>query len=105
MITRTNAPVPTSSRDAGDGGINDLSDENVVYRAVRQWTETVPLGMIQAPCGHCPMFEFCQDDGPVNPVECQYLEGWIDGTMGGYIGERIKGDEEEDEKGDEAMEV
>lgn len=75
-----------------------MSDENVVYRAVRQWAESVPLGIIQAPCGKCPMFEFCQDDGPVNPVGCEYLEGWIEGSKGGFEGEIHRdGDDTEDE--------
>ncbi|KZP08873.1 hypothetical protein FIBSPDRAFT_874126 [Athelia psychrophila] len=46
-----------------------------VYRAVRQ--ERVALGWSQAPCGGCPVFEFCKDKGPVNPRECTYYEDWL----------------------------
>ncbi|KAN0094666.1 RNA polymerase Rpc34 subunit domain containing protein [Tylopilus felleus] len=45
-----------------------------VYRAVRQ--ERVALGWSQAPCGRCPVFDFCQDKGPTNPQQCVYYEEW-----------------------------
>jgi len=46
-----------------------------VYRAIRQ--ERVALGWSQAPCGRCPVFDFCKEKGPVNPTECTYYEGWL----------------------------
>lgn len=46
-----------------------------VYRTIRQ--ERVALGWSQAPCGKCPVFDFCKDKGPVNPEECTYFEGWL----------------------------
>ncbi|KAG9307967.1 RNA polymerase Rpc34 subunit-domain-containing protein [Chiua virens] len=45
-----------------------------VYRAIRQ--ERVALGWSQAPCGRCPVFDFCHDKGPTNPQECIYYEEW-----------------------------
>ncbi|KAF7982819.1 hypothetical protein HWV62_25759 [Athelia sp. TMB] len=57
----------------------DLDDDDFggsyVYRAVRQ--ERVALGWSQAPCGGCPVFEFCKDKGPVNPQECHYYGEWL----------------------------
>ncbi|KAJ1301011.1 hypothetical protein OPQ81_003434 [Rhizoctonia solani] len=46
-----------------------------VYRAIRP--ERVALGWSQSPCGACPQFDFCHDDGPVNPRECQYYSTWL----------------------------
>ncbi|KAG2057103.1 hypothetical protein BDR06DRAFT_952220 [Suillus hirtellus] len=46
-----------------------------VYRAIRQ--ERVALGWSQAPCGRCPVFDFCRDKGPTNPQECVYYEEWL----------------------------
>ncbi|CUA71872.1 DNA-directed RNA polymerase III subunit C34 [Rhizoctonia solani] len=46
-----------------------------VYRAIRP--ERVALGWSQSPCGACPQFDFCHDDGPVNARECQYYSSWL----------------------------
>ncbi|KAI6044092.1 RNA polymerase Rpc34 subunit-domain-containing protein, partial [Pisolithus marmoratus] len=57
----------------------DLRDEfsggAFVYRAIRQ--ERVVVGWSQAPCGRCPVFDFCRDKGPTNPRECVYYEDWL----------------------------
>lgn len=53
------------------GGIGSTN----VYRAVRQ--ERVSLGWSQAPCGRCPVFDFCHEGGPVNPKECTYYGDWL----------------------------
>lgn len=34
-------------------------------------------GLMDAPCGACPVFEFCKAGGPVNPRECVYYEEWM----------------------------
>jgi DNA-directed RNA polymerase III subunit RPC6 len=60
----------------------DLSDQAVVYRAVRRLA--IPLGQNQASCGTCPQFNFCEQDGPVNPDGCQYITDWLAGTAGGW---------------------
>jgi DNA-directed RNA polymerase III subunit RPC6 len=66
-------------------GLHFIEDESFssayVYRAVRQ--ERVALGWSQAPCGKCPVFDFCKDKGPVNPQECAYFEGWLEGRVAG----------------------
>jgi DNA-directed RNA polymerase III subunit RPC6 len=46
-----------------------------VYRAVRQ--ERVALGWSQAPCGSCPVFDFCKEGGPVGPSGCEYYGEWL----------------------------
>ncbi|KAH9962126.1 RNA polymerase Rpc34 subunit-domain-containing protein [Russula dissimulans] len=46
-----------------------------VYRAVRQ--ERVTLGWSEAPCGSCPVFDFCKEGGPVGPTGCEYYGEWL----------------------------
>jgi DNA-directed RNA polymerase III subunit RPC6 len=46
-----------------------------LYRAVRQ--ERVALGWSEAPCGSCPVFDFCKEGGPVGPSGCEYYGEWL----------------------------
>lgn len=76
-----------------------------VYRAVRP--HSVKVGWTETPCGHCPVFDFCDDTGPVNAETCQYYggkhdelgrkltNGWIDTIA----------DNEDDEDGDDEDDV
>ncbi|KAI6011129.1 RNA polymerase Rpc34 subunit-domain-containing protein [Pisolithus marmoratus] len=66
-VKRQKSPSP-HLRDEFSGG-------SFVYRAIRQ--ERVVLGWSQAPCGRCPVFDFCRDKGPTNPRECVYYEDWL----------------------------
>lgn len=66
----------------GKPTLNDLSDQAVLYRATRRLQ--ISLGQMQAPCGSCPQFSFCEEDGPVNPVGCTYFSDWLAGTNGGW---------------------
>lgn len=34
-------------------------------------------GLTEAPCGRCPAFEICEDDGPVNARTCVYFQDWL----------------------------
>lgn len=31
----------------------------------------------EAPCGRCPVFDICEEGGPVAPSSCQYLQEWL----------------------------
>ncbi|KAF4974381.1 hypothetical protein FZEAL_8713 [Fusarium zealandicum] len=31
----------------------------------------------EAPCGRCPVFEICEDGGPVGPNNCEYFQRWL----------------------------
>ena len=46
------------------------------YRATRVIVEE-KNGLTEAPCGKCPVFEICQDDGPVNARTCRYFQEWL----------------------------
>lgn len=50
-----------------------------VYRALK--TPDVPLGHTETPCSTCPVFDFCQPQGPVNAEQCVYYGNWIHAAM------------------------
>ncbi len=31
----------------------------------------------EAPCGRCPVFDLCEDGGPVGPSNCEYFKTWL----------------------------
>ncbi|KID78824.1 uncharacterized protein G6M90_00g026210 [Metarhizium brunneum] len=31
----------------------------------------------EAPCGKCPVFELCEEGGPVGPSNCEYFKRWL----------------------------
>jgi DNA-directed RNA polymerase III subunit RPC6 len=64
--TRVRSPSPLDSKILGSA---------YLYRAVRQ--ERVALGWSEAPCGSCPVFDFCKDGGPVDPSGCEYYGEWL----------------------------
>ncbi|KAH9482618.1 putative DNA-directed RNA polymerase III subunit rpc6 [Psilocybe cubensis] len=53
----------------------DTSSGGSVYRALKE--HVASIGLLESPCGLCPSFEFCKQDGPVNPKECVYYGDWL----------------------------
>lgn len=51
------------------------------YRAVRvvDGEDGVSLqnGLTESPCGRCPVFDLCEEDGPVNARSCEYFREWL----------------------------
>jgi DNA-directed RNA polymerase III subunit RPC6 len=39
--------------------------------------DVVGNGFSQAPCGKCPVFNLCEDGGPVNARNCEYFYTWL----------------------------
>lgn len=66
---RARSPSPAASLD------DKIPGSAYVYRAVRQ--ERVALGWSEAPCGSCPVFDFCKEGGPVGPSGCEYYGEWL----------------------------
>ncbi len=58
-----------------DGRLEKVNNGKA-YRAVRV-IDDEKNGLTEAPCGKCPVFEICQDDGPVNARTCQYFQDWM----------------------------
>jgi DNA-directed RNA polymerase III subunit RPC6 len=34
-------------------------------------------GITEVPCMRCPVFDFCEEGGPVNPTTCVYFDDWF----------------------------
>jgi DNA-directed RNA polymerase III subunit RPC6 len=55
--------------------------EGVAYKALRKTTleiEEGPMnGLTEAPCGRCPVFDLCEEGGPVGPSNCEYFKAWL----------------------------
>ncbi|EDW67293.1 DNA-directed RNA polymerase III subunit RPC6 [Drosophila virilis] len=52
------------------------SDGTYVYRAVN-----LPLpapGLVQMPCGICPVIKNCSNCGDVTAINCQYMNDWLE---------------------------
>lgn len=60
------------------------SEDNVAYRATRRGLREVIVGRASAgngfttvPCGACPVFDLCEEGGPVCPSGCVYFRDWL----------------------------
>ncbi|EFX04040.1 DNA-directed RNA polymerase 3 subunit [Grosmannia clavigera kw1407] len=38
---------------------------------------TIRNGFTESPCGLCPVFDLCEDGGPVSPANCEYFNRWL----------------------------
>jgi DNA-directed RNA polymerase III subunit RPC6 len=58
--------------------------DGVAYKAVRKPVVGEDAaeranGLTEAPCGRCPVFELCEEGGPVGPSTCVYFQEWLGG--------------------------
>ncbi|TLS29115.1 hypothetical protein PpBr36_00061 [Pyricularia pennisetigena] len=53
-----------------------LSDQNQMD-VVRMGPPARENGLTEAPCGRCPVFELCEEGGPVSPLTCIYYNKWL----------------------------
>ncbi|KAH8679918.1 RNA polymerase Rpc34 [Tricladium varicosporioides] len=54
--------------------------DGVGYRALRRTLldeEDRGSVLSEAPCGRCPVFDLCEEGGPVGPSNCEYLTQWL----------------------------
>ena len=49
------------------------------YKAKLIPTESLKVGngLTDAPCGRCPAFDLCEEGGPVDASNCEYLDKWL----------------------------
>lgn len=52
------------------------TDGSYLYKAVNAPLE-IP-GIIQVPCGVCPLIKNCSDKGEITPKNCSYMNEWLD---------------------------
>ncbi|XP_037946388.1 probable DNA-directed RNA polymerase III subunit RPC6 [Teleopsis dalmanni] len=51
-------------------------DGSYIYRAVN--SPLAPPGLVQMPCGICPVIKNCSKCGDVTPTKCLYMKEWLD---------------------------
>jgi len=67
-----------------DGKIERLvaGPEAFAYKSVRKTfleeDEQMNSVLTEAPCGRCPVFDLCEEGGPVGPSNCEYFNDWLD---------------------------
>lgn len=54
-----------------------LKEEEEGGEVPRLGPEPLANGFVEAPCGRCPVFELCEEGGPVNPSNCVYFQRWL----------------------------
>lgn len=68
------------------GDMDDFSDDDDddsavqwSYKAIRKTTSRLPTeALTEVPCGKCTVFSFCEDNGPISPMNCEYFKTWLD---------------------------
>jgi len=66
-----------------DGKIEEVSMAHgtVGYKTARQAMKPETVGpynaLTDAPCGRCPVFNLCEEGGPVGPSNCEYFHKWL----------------------------
>ena len=65
-----------------DGMIETVEMGNIEgYKATRRSVRPETRGpynrLTEAPCGRCPVFDLCEEGGPVGPSNCKYFEEWL----------------------------
>lgn len=53
-----------------------VKSEGTFYRAVE--TLLPPEGIVQSPCGICPVINKCSDVGSITPKTCSYMKEWLE---------------------------
>jgi DNA-directed RNA polymerase III subunit RPC6 len=62
-----------------DGRVTKVMKGNA-YKAARpnhSDIESAGNGLTEAPCGRCPVFDLCEEGGPVNARTCTYFQQWL----------------------------
>ncbi|KAI9742324.1 MAG: 34-kDa subunit of RNA polymerase III (C) [Claussenomyces sp. TS43310] len=55
--------------------------EGVAFKALRKTLQEIEdgrsNGLTESPCGRCPVFNLCEEGGPVGPSNCEYFRDWL----------------------------
>jgi DNA-directed RNA polymerase III subunit RPC6 len=57
-----------------------IAGDGVGYKTQRSsLLDPDDLGSVlsEAPCGRCPVFDLCEEGGPVGPSNCEYFNEWL----------------------------
>ncbi|KAG1515300.1 hypothetical protein G6F52_009714 [Rhizopus delemar] len=67
------ADMEDFSDDEEDNGLVQWSYKAIKKAVNRLSAET----FTETPCGKCPVFSFCVEDGPISPMNCEYYKVWL----------------------------
>ena len=52
------------------------------YKATRyhigEGEEPIHNGLMETPCGRCPVADICEEGGPINAKTCEYFQEWLE---------------------------
>ena len=48
-----------------------------VRASIQRENGAIANGLAESPCGRCPVFDLCEDGGPVNSRTCPYFKDWL----------------------------
>jgi DNA-directed RNA polymerase III subunit RPC6 len=57
-----------------------LAGTGITYKALRKSLldeDERSSVLTEAPCGRCPVFDLCEEGGPVGPSTCEYFTEWL----------------------------
>lgn len=60
----------------GKAESNVYPDGHRVYRAIEPLLH--PPGLVQVPCGVCPLIHKCYSTGLITPKNCTYMSEWLE---------------------------
>jgi DNA-directed RNA polymerase III subunit RPC6 len=55
---------------------HENSTKQNLYRSIKPIMDSAPI--VRNPCGICPIFDDCHEDGLITPSTCSYLTQWLD---------------------------
>lgn len=57
---------------------DDHMDEDLMeLQATDMGADPMSNGLTEAPCGRCPVFDLCEEGGPVSASNCVYFQRWL----------------------------
>lgn len=75
---RTVRPLATDPTPLTAMMRDSVVDEDVLELSVGDMgAHPLSNGLTEAPCGNCPVFDLCEEGGPVSPGDCVYFQRWL----------------------------
>lgn len=63
-----------------DGRVMKVMDSKgykTIHPVGREDDRDLENGLTESPCGRCPVFDLCEEGGPVNARSCTYFQDWL----------------------------
>lgn len=67
-------PTPLTALMRQDHGVDE---DMLELQAGDMGAGPLSNGLTEAPCGNCPVFDLCEEGGPVGPGNCVYFQRWL----------------------------